>query len=275
MKKLILFCALICSFHAHSQSGDLPFQPGGQSGGMGSTQVANANVWATHHNPGLLPWTENISFGIAGENRFFIPELMSQGFAAIVPLKNSAFGLSFASHGFSEYRRSRVGLSYGIKLSDQIAMGIGLNYDALNLGNFYGSSGAVSATIGFSAHVNESLTIGASAFNPFGAKLSNNLDEYIPSLLALGANYKFSDKVSIASEIQKDINQKPLLKFGLDFHPAEILYIRTGFKTGPQSYTFGLGLKFENLSIDIANWFHPVLGSSPLISLQYQLAKKE
>jgi len=268
---LTLFICSCLGVNVIAQNGDLPYQPGAVSAGLGMAQVAHSNVWATHHNPGLLPWTEEISFGVGVENRFLLSELSSQGLASIVPAKNSAFGLSFASHGYNLYRRSRVGLSYGLKLNDLIALGIGLSYDALSIGNNYGKTGALTGSLGFSVKVTEDLMIAASLFNPFQSKLTET--ERIPSLLAIGCNYRFSEKVKFLLEVQKDINQKPALKMGIDFHPVEILYIRAGVRTGPQSYTFGVGLEFDALTIDLSSWVHPVLGISPMMSAQYTLGK--
>ncbi len=273
MKKLSLLVLLITSFFTRSQSGDIPFQPGAAAGGMGMAQVASFSPWATHYNPGLIPWAETGTFAIGVDNRFLVSELSGQGFAGIMPIKNSAVGLSFTHYGFSQYNRSRIGGSYGLKLSEHMAAGISMHYDLLSLGGIYGKGSAISASLGFSAKVNDDLMLAASVFNPFRASFSNNIEENLPALLNIGVNYKFSEKVNMSAELEKDINQRPGMKLGLEYLPIEILYLRAGFKTLPQSYTFGVGLQLKQIKIDIASWVHPVLGVSPMLSIQYDLAK--
>ncbi len=240
---------------------------------MGMSQVAYYSPWAAHYNPGLIPWAENGAFAVGVDNRFFVSQLNGQGFAGVMPIKNSAVGLSFTHQGFGKYNRSRIGGSYGMKLSEHMAAGVSVHYDLLSLGEFYGRGSALSASVGFSAKVNEDLMFAASVFNPFRASFSNNIEENLPALLNIGVNYKFSEKVNMSAELEKDINLRPGMKLGIEYLPIDVLYLRAGFRTQPQSYTFGIGLQLKQIRIDMASWVHPVLGVSPMLSLQYDLAK--
>lgn len=274
MKLLNLLTALSFSFCTYAQSGDIPFHPGAASGGMGLAQTAYISPWASHYNPGLMPWMENGSFAAGIENRFLTSELMGQGFAGVLPFNNSAAGLSFVNHGFSTYQRSRIGASYGLKLSDYIALGVGINYDMINFGDIYGKSQAISASVGFTAKLSDDVMLAANVFNPTRSQFSENSDESIPTILSIGGRYHFSDKMSALLELEKDINFKPSLKIGIEYLPHEIVFLRAGFKTQPNIYSFGLGVKLKDFRIDMSTWVHPVLGTSPMLSLRYDLAPK-
>ena len=265
---MVVISCLI-SVHVNSQVGDIPFQPGAASAGMGGVQTAIPNAWAAHTNPGLLPWVDKMSFAIGTENRFLLSALNGSGLAGVVPIKTGTLGVAVTSFGYSQFRRSRLGLSYGLQLGDNISGGISIHYDLLNIGNNYGSAGALSGSAGFSARVNENLMLAAYVFNPFRVNFSENVDENIPTILNIGIAYSFSEKVLFSSDLEKDINVKPGLKVGLRYQPGDKFFIRVGFRTLPQSYTFGFGLELGTFEMDLGTSIHPVLGVSPNLSLQY------
>ena len=273
VRNLLPFFISLFVLSGVAQTGDIPFQPGAVSGGVGGAQAALTSAWSPLYNPGLLPWQKTSSIAVGAENRFLTAGTHAQGLSGIFKLKRSAFGLGIVSHGYSAYRRSRVGLSYGLMLGNRVSAGVTIHYDALSLGNNYGSAGAVSATVGVSGKISESFTVGAYVFNPLRVSFSDNVDEYLPTVMAVGAAYTFSDKVMVLVDVEKDINFKPGLKLGIDYKPADILHVRGGFRTLPQSFTFGFGLDLPRFNADLAAWVHPVLGTSPMLSLQYDFGK--
>ena len=270
VKKWLSFLLILPGI-LQAQTGDIPFQAGAISAAMGGSQTAVVNEWATHSNPGLLPLIEKPTFAIGTENRFLLSALGSYGLTAVVPLKTGAVGMAITTFGYSQFQRSRLGLSYGLKLSEAISAGVNIHYDRLVIGQNYGSAGALSATMGLTARVNEDFQLGAFVFNPFRVQFSEFVDEYIPTVLGIGGAYSFSKKVVFAADIEKDINNKPGLKLGIEYKPDEVFFIRAGFRTQPQSYTFGFGVLMKAIKLDMAAWMHPVLGFSPNVSLRYEL----
>ena len=256
-----------------AQSGDLPFQAGAENAGIGGVQASSVNVWASHHNPGLLPWLEHSCLALGSENRFLLKELGSHGLAASIPVKNNAFGLSLVTHGYQLFRRSRLGLSYGLKLNEQFSAGVSLNYDRLLIAQNLANDGVLTASIGFAAKIEDDLVIGAYVFNPLNSGFRTIADEKLPVILAISANYAFSDKFNSAVEVEKSSYFQPVIKLGFDYKAHQMFSFRAGVKTYPQSLSFGFGFDKDNLKIDMAAWIHPILGVSPNLSLQYEFNK--
>ncbi len=265
---LFLFTTLLAS------AGNENWHLGARSAGMAHSSVTLFDVWSTHHNQGGLGWLENPTAGVYFENRFGLPELSQMGAAAAVPVGSGAFGLSYSGFGWSLYKENKVGLAYGMKFNEKISGGIQANYHSMRLPNNYGASATLTVEAGIQARVTEELTIGAHLFNPTRAKLNEFNDERIPTIMRVGVGYRFSDRLLLTCEAEKDIEFNGIFRAGLEYMPGEKVYLRGGIATNPGIVAFGVGLKLDALKVDLASTWHQVLGFSPQISLSYDLVKK-
>ncbi len=248
---------------------------GARPAGMGNAGLCIQDIWSIYHNQAGIAHIESPSAGAFYENRFLIRELAYAGFAAATPLGFGTVGLSYSGFGYSVYRESKVGLAYGMKLSNRLSAGVQLNYQHIRINaENYGARGAVTAEVGFQMKISERVTAGAHLFNPTRTKLQDFNDERLPTALRLGLGYQVSNDVLVAAEVEKDIDFKPLFRGGIEYQPVDILYLRIGASTEPNLFTFGLGLKFERFQFDMAATYHSLLGYSPQASLTYLPAKK-
>ena len=118
------------------------------------------------------------------------------------------------------------------------------------------------------------LVLSALIFNPLTIKI--NEDERTPSVLRLGLAYTINQKVLICLETEKDILFPASFKFGLAYKVVESMTLRCGFHTAPSVISFGLGYKINpNFTIDAALTNHPILGSTPALSLIYFWGKNK
>ncbi len=247
---------------------------GGRSAGLGHTSVTLSDVWSTHHNQAGLGWLTNPEMGVFYQNRFLIKEMSYMGGAFALPTNSGTFGLSYSNFGYSLYGESKTGLAYGMKFSDRVAGGIQVNYHSIRLGNNYGSRNTASVELGLQSKITQQLSIGCHVFNPTQSKLDDYNDERIPTIIRLGLNYAFSDKVFLAIETEKDIDFNPVFRAGIEYKANDKIYFRGGIGTNPTLAAFGVGINHQSFKIDIASTYHQVLGFTPEISLNYQIDKK-
>ena len=78
----------------------------------------------------------------------------------------------------------------------------------------------------------------------------------------------------VVAEVEKDLINPLSFKGGVEYLLGEVLYLRAGISTAPVQTTFGIGLKFNTLNLDIASAYHQLLGFTPGISLKYVLTNK-
>jgi hypothetical protein len=89
-----------------------------------------------------------------------------------------------------------------------------------------------------------------------------------------GISFKPTDKVFLATEIEKDIEYQSTWKTGMEYNFYKKVFFRTGFNLNPNAAFFGLGLHKKNLKIDYAIRFGQLVGTSHQLSASYLFSKK-
>jgi hypothetical protein len=278
MKKLytILF---VSGFALFSKAGNEDFPIGARSSAMGNASVSLSDVWSAHHNQAGLGFERNVSAGVYYENRFLLKELSVKGAVVAVPVKGGTFGLCVTSFGYSLYNENKYSLSFAKAFGDKLSAGIALDYLTTKIAATDASSaankGVPVAEVGIQAKPMKGLTFGAHVFNPTRSKQADYNHERVPTIIRLGGDYNFSDKVILAIETEKDIAKKAIFKAGLEYRAVKEFYIRAGIATNPTLSSFGFGLNLKNFKIDFSASYHQILGFSPQLSLTYSLKKVE
>lgn len=247
---------------------------GARSFAMGNASVTLSDMWSVHHNQAGLAFQKNIGGGIYYESKFFVPELGLKGGVAVVPTGSGVFGLDISSFGYSKYNENKLGIAYGRTFGEFFSAGIQLDYLRTQIAENYGSKGVIAGEAGVQAKLTKNLILGAHIFNLNRAKSAPYNNETIPTIMRAGASYSFSDKVILCIETEKDIDFKPNIKFGMEYHVIEVLFIRAGTSTYPFINSFGAGVLLKNFQLDAAASVHPVLGYSSQVSLSYLMGKE-
>lgn len=272
-KHLLLFIVVLFSTHADAQIGNDVV--GANATGMGGFNVTQNDVWSANNNQAGLGFLEDICGGIYYENRFLLQETSYRAGAFVLPVKHGAFGVSVASFGYQLYSETKAGLSYGQRLGENISVGVQLNYLNTKLTQEYGSKNTLTGAFGLIAKLSEEMSVGVHVYNPTRSQLAEYDNEKVPTIMKLGVAYRFSEKVMLGVETEKDMNYDAMLKAGLEYHVTEIFYLRGGISTNPTLSSFGFGLQMKSLKMDVSSSFHQTLGMTPAISLVYQKEKKK
>lgn len=248
---------------------------GARSAAMGHASVSLSDAWSVYNNQAGLGFIRNSLAGISYENRFLSQEIGVKSGAVILPIKTGTFGLSINSFGYSLYNENKYSLSFAKALGDKLAAGIAMDYLYTKIGDGYGNKGGVVGEFGLQTKPLNGLTIGFHVFNPTRTKLADYNNELIPTIIRLGADYHFSEKIILAIETQKDISQNAVFKVGVEYKPTKGFYLRGGIATQPTLTAFGFGFELNNLKIDFASNYHQTLGFCPQLSLIYVFKKKD
>lgn len=182
--------------------------------------------------------------------------------------KSGVFGISAHYTGDATYNQSKIGVGYGRKLTDVLAVGIQLDYIGTRVTEI-GSGQAFTFDIGVVYKPTKDITIGAKAFNPVRADNGMDNAEELPALINAGLSWKISDKVIICAEGEQEMNYDLRLKTGLEYHIVDALYLRGGYMSNPSMLCAGIGLSLKTFELDASVQFHQQLGASPGLGLRY------
>ncbi|HRD51158.1 MAG TPA: hypothetical protein PKY96_00775 [Flavobacteriales bacterium] len=259
-------------------AGGDPLPVGARFLGMGGSGLTLADPWSVRLNPAGIAGLEAPVAGLFYQRHFLSEDLAHQGLAVALPVGKGAFGVGADRFGYDLYNETRASLAYAMRFGEGLRAAVQMNYLGVRLGGNYGSTAAFAAELGVQAKISEQFWLGAHLFNPTRAKLgavteSNvALDERVPTLLRAGLGWVANSKLTITGEVEKDIDRAERFRFGLEYNPSKVLFIRTGISTAPVQAHFGVGLRAGKLDVDLAMAFRSQLGPTPMINLNYRFS---
>jgi len=250
---------------------------GARSAGMAHASICVNDVWAVQHNQAALANLKNPEVGVFSQIVYPNSKVLMNAVAVASPFKYGVISGTFTRLGFKNlYNESKYGLGYSRQFGKAISAGMQLNYLSTFIGdNNYGSRGTVAVEAGFIAEVIKNLRIGVHVYNPTRSKTAQYNNERVPTILKMGLQYTFSDKVFTSVEVEKDIANKPILKIGAEYRIVKEVYLRGGLSNNPSLNAAGFGIELKKFNLDFAAAFHPQMGVSPQIGLRYRFEKKQ
>lgn len=253
--------------------GNINYPAGARSSALATASVSSIDIWSSFNNQAGLAWLKTPSVGFHYENKFLVPEYALQAGALALPLKPGTGSVNYRYFGYSKYHEAKIGLAFARKLHRSIAVGVQLNYNQTFMAEGYGGYHALTVEVGLMYMPVDNLFIGAHVFNPNRSKSNANGEEYIPTVYRIGAGYNILNKATLLFETEKDLEQNPVFKGGLEINALKNLDFRVGFGSDYIEYTFGLGYKSKRFALDLAFSHHYILGFTPHASFTFNIGK--
>lgn len=243
---------------------------GARPSSMGGTFVGIADdINAMGYNPAGLGQLIDREF-LFMHSEWLIDTTYDYG-AYAHPTQIGTFGVSFAHINAGDMtRRDNLGnktgdftasdiafsVSYSISVADEMYVGFNGKYIKQTIDDAKRTGGALDVGLLWKL-LPDSLYAGAVIQN-IGPKLGSfdKEEETLPTTFRLGiGKYAFQDRLLLASEFKKIIHSKPSIHVGVEYMPAHLLSLRTGFESGsdkedPFMWTAGFGFNIRNYSID-------------------------
>lgn len=263
---VLVFVLLLASEPARAQltNPTTAGSTGQMMGGIGTVLREGTTLFA---NPAGIGFVENDQVLLQAENRFLIGELNAVQAGVILSGTTNNWGLRLRHFGPQEYNEQEAALVYARPLGSGLSLGIGAHLRQQRIPEF-GTRRIITASLGLQMVLLPELTLGAMLFNPVRQELTPN--EYLPTFLAVGVRYQPSPQVAVFAEVEKDIDFTARFKAGIRYFLGETLTLRTGIRTQPTQFSFGVGIPVgEFIVIEVGAWQHQQLGISPLFNLSY------
>jgi len=261
-----VFCLFLFST---AFGGDLyRLSAGAVEAGMGNVCITKNGFWSLFHNQALLAFNKSLSFGLNYEDRFSIKELGTRSIGITVPVGEASIGAVYSHFGYSDFKRDMTGLACGLKLSENISAGIQVDYFSERTTKEYNNNQAVTFETGLLFTPSENTRIGIHLFNPIPNSLRKT---YLPSFLRLGVGTELSKILFAGVEAEMSTGNKLIVSTGFDYEAAKNFWLRSGFSTNNNSFSFGLGYLTKIAQLDLAFQTHEKLGVTSSVSLIFKI----
>ncbi len=244
---------------------------GGRAVAMGGSLVAlSGNEWSAFTNPATL-----MTIGERTVSLFYAPQPfelkeLSHGAASYVePTSIGSFALSASRFGFELYKETRIALSYCDEVGGVVKGGINLDYYSLSIQN-YGSASTIGIDVGVLVDISDEVRWGFAAFN-LNAPTIGAAKEKLPQVFSTGVTYNPIQEAIIAASIVKDIRYPTELHIGVEYSLMEMIALRAGTTSDPNTLNAGVGIHYSFVQVDYAFSSHSELGMTHQFSLSLKL----
>jgi len=260
---------LFLFLHLTASGGD-PYRlsAGAGEAGMGYVCVMKNSFWSSFHNQASLANNTTMSTGFNYENRFSLKELGTRTAAIIIPAWKTSIGAVYSYFGYPDYKREMAGLACGLKLSEKIAAGVQIDFFSEKSIGEYNNNQSVTFETGLIIIPSENIRVGVHLFNPIPNSLRKS---YLPARLRVGAGTDLSTTLFAGAEAEMSTDSKLIIRTGMEYEAAKKLWLRGGFSTDNNSFSFGLGYLTNIVKIDLGFATHEMLGITSSASLIFKI----
>ena len=267
---LFLFLLLLSSHVSAQIQG--AFHGGARAQAMGNAYVALTNEAAIWGNiAGLTTLSQNLAT-LYGSRPFSQSEVDIAGFGFALLTNSGVFSITAQQQGFDDYREQAFGLAYARQLLPTLAIGGRVDIQRFDIAE-YGNTQTLTFDLGFRLEMFKGFHLGAHIYSPFEVEVVETSS--LESLFGFGASYQVSKKVLLSAALQKHQEYSASIHAGLEYLPAENIFIRLGAQSQPTKVSFGLGYHLPaGLQLDFAGTYHQELGFSPGIGIGYSFGKE-
>jgi len=245
---------------------------GARSNGLGHTSAALCDEWSFFNNIGGLAKVKDLSVDVAYAVNPSLPGSDRMAFSMISPIHLGVAGLGFFRFGDEVYNEQILSAGYSNQFG-LASLGLRFNYIQYRAEGF-GTKSALSINFGGLAEISDRLLIGAYITNLNQPKLSSDVEENLPVIMAVGLNFHPEENLNLLIELEKDIEHEATLKGGLEYEFYKKFDFRIGFNLQPNALFGGLGFHSHRLKIDYALHFTPYIQTQFQLSAAYLVSVK-
>lgn len=262
--------SLLFIFSSLTAAGGDPYRPsaGASEAGMGYTCIAKPGFWSAFHNQASLAFNKSFSFGFNYENKFTIRELGTRSAGLMIPAGKASLGALYSHFGYTDFSRDVMGIACGMKLSEKIAAGVQVDYFSERTSGEYDNIQSVTFEAGVTVMASENTRIGFHIFNPVPNSLRKS---FLPSSLRIGAGSYLNKLLFAGVEAEMSTTGHLLVRTGFEYEAGKNFWLRGGFCTDNNSFSFGMGYLAKIMQIDLGFVTHDKLGVTSSISLIFKI----
>ena len=262
--------SVLLFFSSLAASGEDPYRPSAGAGeaGKGFVCIIKDGFWSSFHNQAILANNTSFSFGFNYENRFNISELGTRSVGMIIPGGKASVGVIYSHFGYTDFKRDMSGLACGMKLTNKIAAGLQVDYFAERTAGEYSNIQSVTCEVGLLVNPSENIMIGLHLFNPVPNSLRKS---FLPTSLRIGVGTNLNKLLFTGIEAEMSSGSNLIFRTGFEYEAAKKLWLRGGFCSDSNSFSFGLGFLLKIVQMDISFVTHEKLGVTSSISLVFKI----
>ena len=266
MKSINLFIVLFVSINIHAVDNLRILDM--RSLGMGRNGVTQSALF----NPALVALHTGKMVNFEYFNRYGLKELGMMGIGFIYPNSLLSAGVNISSFGYDGYRETCFRLSVGKRLNERWRIGISFQYTMLQTEVLEKVPKQLSTDIGILFSPVDNLLIGMLIMDCPSVvvqKYTTGINYITDYSVQIGFQWKVINNLLIVGTFESNKAHVLTGSAGIEYAPFDNFHIRAGIQATPLLPALGIGYRLAKFTINVATVYHPVLGVSTGLGLNY------
>ena len=236
---------------------------------LGGCYSVSAESYTGIYNEAFLGIKQSNSFHFSHARPFVAKELGLSSLSAGFLLYPGMMQLGIQQFGIPGFQQINACLAYGMRLSNSLYAGIGFKYyNTSSVGHLtylrsLGISGGLlvipDSRTALAVHIINPVTI-------------NNYCEYgsvFPALITLGLKREIYKDSNIYTEMQYSTVSILRFKIAAEYAFVKNIILRAGYHFNPPEFSFGTGLSYDKMKLDMAFSYSMRIGVTPALKISY------
>lgn len=234
----------------------------------GSCGIASYNnAFAIFNNPAKIGMSGNADINLFYRNFYGLKDINQISLASHFHIYKLPLGLGIGTFGNKLYRETELRMGVTFEIIQQIRMGVSLNVYHLAIEN-YGSSMCWGFDLAMMKNISEEIAMAFVVSNLNEPEIGS-VAERIPTHFSFGLAYHPIVDTELNFDVIKDDEFDFDYRFGIQYNTNSWLSLLCGFRDLVNSISAGLKISWDNYNLNYAFQYHPQLGGSNSMSIDY------
>lgn len=188
-------------------------------------------------------------------------EIKELGVAAVAGSKrmgNWAIGLGASRFGLKQFNQKTFVLGISVRPTPPFYCGVTIKYYTVDIERYSGSSSFL-FDAGWKYVVGPIVQI-SGAIRNFTRATNGGPNEPLPQSYQAGIQLLFENRISLFSEVFKEVDFVPEIRFGAEIDVSRFFKVRIGMTRTPSRFTGGFSLRALGIKIEYGVSHHGILG---------------
>lgn len=199
---------------------------------------------------------------------FGMTEMATHAGAFLCPLKPFNLAAAYSSYGFDLYRERSFYICLAKKFEGKLGLGLAAVFRQISIKN-YSSAHAICLNFSVLYPLFDGLNCAFLIENLTNSSYGNTEDQ-IPRKISTGLMFSPFNGISLMAELEKEgfFPLSPAL--GIEYSIMNLIFLRAGTRSSPDSYSMGLGLAYKFIEMDFSFQSYGQLGSTKEGSITFK-----
>lgn len=242
---------------------------GSGSAALGGSFVCLQDPVCSFQNQAGMGFVERSSISVQHGRPFLLNDLGISTISGQFRAGRGAIGIAASTTGLRGFSQSSLWLSCGQSLHPQISAGVGLHFWSTSLRDQLLFAPGLGFTMGLQLRFLKTWVLGARLSHPFA--WSRHPYAFKKTM---GLQCGFARSIFDVGQLYAQVNIQPgdpiILCSGAQWKLNRQIIFRTGIRSGPLTFTWGIQLRFKKCLIDFSSMFRGDTGLSPLSAICYE-----